>query len=129
VSSGTRVPDDIGPDAARDLRSEFLRALEELETALAESTAANQAASLRAAEIRALLDAGMSVSEIVLLEEPPLIVELTSDNVKRLYEAGGKLRRLEALALHEEGMTMDTIARLFGVSRQRVSALVNDARS
>jgi hypothetical protein len=129
VNSRTRLSDEIRPLGARDLRSEFLRALEELETALAESTAANQAATLRAAEIRALLDAGMSVSEIVLLEQPPLIVELTSDNVKRLYETGGKLRRLEALALHEEGMTMDTIARLFGVSRQRVSALVNDARS
>jgi predicted transcriptional regulator len=103
--------------------------LEELEIALAESTAANQAATLRAAEIRELLDAGMSVSEIVLLEQPPLIVELTSDNVKRLYNAGGTLRRLEALVLHEEGMTMDTIARLFGVTRQRVSALINDARS
>lgn len=36
------------------------------------------------------------------------------------------MRRTEARALHHEGVTMDKIARLFGVTRQGVSGLLRD---
>jgi hypothetical protein len=108
---------------------EFIHVLDELVRALEESTAANQAAVRRAREIQRDAASGKSVREIVLAEEPPLIVELTRANIERLYDVGGRLRRAEARALHEEGVTMDTIARLFGVTRQRVSALLKGTRS
>ncbi len=39
--------------------------------------------------------------------------------------SGAAWRRAEARALHQEGISMDRIAQLFGVTRQRVSALLN----
>jgi predicted transcriptional regulator len=36
------------------------------------------------------------------------------------------VRRTEARTLHREGLTMDQIAQLFGVTRQRVSALLRE---
>jgi hypothetical protein len=39
--------------------------------------------------------------------------------------AAGRFRREEALALHREGVTITRIGRLFRISRQRASALVN----
>jgi DNA-directed RNA polymerase sigma subunit (sigma70/sigma32) len=65
-------------------------------------------------------------SQIVSEEERPLIVELLTDSVRELDRAGVQVRRHEARALHREGMTMDGIAELFGVSRQRVSALLRE---
>jgi CRP-like cAMP-binding protein len=47
---------------------------------------------------------------------------------ERLAKAASRLRRTQARALREEGMTTDRIAELFGVSRQRVSALLKESR-
>ena len=44
-----------------------------------------------------------------------------------LAEFGARVRRAEAVALYGEGMTMEEIAEKFGVTRQRVSALLRDA--
>ena len=71
---------------------------------------------------------GKSYSEIVPTEERPLIVEMLSDNLERLADVGSKLRRAEAQALYNEGMTMAQIADLFGVSRQRIAVLVRASR-
>lgn len=124
-----RGSDDLAQTSPPAYRDEFLDALAELVSALRDSTEANDAAVRRAAEIQELAASGMSVSDIVRGEAPPLIVELTRDNVRRLYDVGGRLRRAEARALHDEGMTMDAIAQLFGVSRQRVSTLIKDSKS
>jgi predicted transcriptional regulator len=53
-------------------------------------------------------------------------VQLLTENARLLHAYGHRVRRTEARALHREGLTMDEIARLFGVSRQRVSALLRD---
>ncbi|MGY1702933.1 hypothetical protein ACI79C_00010 [Geodermatophilus sp. SYSU D00697] len=78
----------------------------------------------RAAYIRDQRAAGASYREIVPTEPRPLIVELISDTLSQLADAGSRWRRAEARALHGEGLTMDVIARLFGVTRQRVSSLL-----
>ena len=57
-------------------------------------------------------------------EETPLLVQLLTRTTNLLHSYGNRVRRTEAKALHDEGMTMDEIASLFGVSRQRVSALL-----
>jgi DNA-binding transcriptional regulator LsrR (DeoR family) len=54
-------------------------------------------------------------------------VQLITESSKALDTCGASLRRAEAQALHDEGMTMDQIAEHFGVSRQRVSALLRKA--
>jgi len=103
-----------------------LDALDGLVRALRHNQARIEATIARAERIREQREAGLSYREIESGETRPLIVELTRDNLATLVEAGSRLRRAEARALHAEGMTMEQIAELFGVSRQRVSALLRD---
>ena len=71
---------------------------------------------------------GRSYREIFTAEDPPLILDLIRANLQSLLDVGSRLRRAEARALHDQGMTMDQIAELFGVTRQRVSALLREVR-
>ena len=78
----------------------------------------------RARTIRGQRASGLSYEEIVERETRPLIVELLTASMTELSEAGSRWRREEARALYEEGLSMDRIAQLFGVSRQRISTLL-----
>jgi len=78
----------------------------------------------RIAFIREERAKGRSYSEIVRAEDPPLIVQLVTESASALDTFGVRLRRLEATALYSEGLTMEHIAVLFGVTRQRVSTLL-----
>ncbi len=60
-------------------------------------------------------------SVIVPEEERPLIVERARASLNDLVEAAGRLQRAEARALHAEGLSMESIGALFGVTRQRVA--------
>jgi DNA-directed RNA polymerase sigma subunit (sigma70/sigma32) len=64
--------------------------------------------------------------EVIGRAPTPLIVELLAESFNRLAAASARLRRAEAGTLHGEGMTMDEIAVLFGVTRQRVSAVLKE---
>jgi hypothetical protein len=74
-------------------------------------------------------EAGEPWTVIVPTEDKPLVVEMLSANLERLSAAGSRLRRAQAKALHDEGMTMEQIAVCFGVTRQRVSALLKERAS
>lgn len=78
----------------------------------------------RAAELKAQREAGRSYTDIVRDEERPLIVERLTRITTRLADSGSQWRRDEARALHAEGLSMEAIAEMFGVTRQRVSALL-----
>jgi hypothetical protein len=101
-----------------------LDALDELVRALRENASRIEATIERAEQIQRQRDEGLSYREIESGDDRPLIVEMTRDNLANLVHAGSRLRRAEAGALHAEGMTMEQIAELFGVTRQRVSALL-----
>jgi DNA-directed RNA polymerase specialized sigma24 family protein len=107
----------------------FLRALDDLEAALEDNTQRAKAMKRRIASIRKERGNGGTWSTIVSAEAPPLIVQLVSESSRALDEAGSRVRRTEVLALHEEGMTMEQIAAKFGVTRQRVSSLLREART
>jgi len=79
----------------------------------------------RARHIDRQLRAGTAWAAIVEAEEPPLIVELLTESIERLHTASSRFRRAEAHALHTQGLSRQDIARRFGVSRQRVSTLLN----
>jgi DNA-binding transcriptional regulator LsrR (DeoR family) len=83
----------------------------------------------RIAHIRRQRDEGGTWSSIVSAERPPLIVQLVTENSPALDEHGARLRRTEMLALYDESMTMEQIAARFGVTRQRVSSLLGEARA
>jgi DNA-directed RNA polymerase sigma subunit (sigma70/sigma32) len=105
----------------------FLKAVDDLDGALDESLAMTQRMKERIQEIRDGHASGRPLRELVPQEERPLLVQLLTENANLLHSYGTRVRRTEARALHHEGMTMDEIARQFGVTRQRVSALLRDA--
>ena len=77
----------------------------------------------RAAGMR---DTGTSYRQIA--EEEPLFVDFSSGPFRELYDALSALRRRQARALHDEGMTMAELGRLLGVTRQRIAVLLDDER-
>lgn len=103
-----------------------MEALDDLDTALNRSLEMTERMKTRIEEIRRARRAGHSLREIVHNEETPLIVQLLTESTNLLHSYGNRVRRTEAHALHREGMTMDEIAKLFGVTRQRVSALLRE---
>ena len=70
------------------------------------------------------LAAGDPVTDAVVSEPAPRIVELLSLNMAALETKGAEFRAAQARSLHDEGLTMDVIGDLFGVTRQRISALL-----
>jgi hypothetical protein len=105
----------------------FLEALEELERALERTVDMAERMSNRIGYLREQCLTGRPLHEIVRNEDPPLVVQLLTESANVLHTYGTRVRRTEARALHQEGVTMEDIARLFGVSRQRVSALLRDS--
>jgi hypothetical protein len=105
-----------------------LAAFASLERVLIVNERRSRAMRERIAHIRELRAQGLGYREIVPAEEPPLIVELLTESAQELDRAGAEVRRTEARELHREGMTMDRIAHHFGVTRQRVSALLRSGK-
>lgn len=92
---------------------------------LEQTTTDLSSAGERAHQVVADRAEGQSWRDIVIDEDCPLIVEMISRALKDLGAAGSRLRRAEALALLQEGLSVTEISNQFGVSRQRVSTLVN----
>jgi len=105
----------------------FDKALSDLEQALDANARRMTQIKRRIAVIRRQHSAGRSYREIVEATEGDLSVQLITEATQVLDEVGARVRRTEALALHGEGMTMEEIAEKFGVTRQRISALLRDA--
>ena len=105
----------------------FLEALEELERALERTVDMAERMRTRIVYLREQCQTGRPLHEIVRSEDPPLIVQMLTESANVLHTYGTRVRRTEARALHQEGVTMEEIARLFGVTRQRVSALLRDS--
>jgi DNA-directed RNA polymerase specialized sigma subunit len=105
----------------------FDRALGDLERTLDANAKRMAQIKRRIAEIRRQRSAGRSYREIVEATQGDLSVQLITEATQALDEVGARVRRTEALALYREGMTMEEIAERFGVTRQRVSALLRDA--
>ena len=103
------------------------KALRDLERALDANARRTAQIKRRIAEIRRQRSAGRSYREIVEATKGDLSVQLITETTQALAEYGARVRRTEALALYNEGMTMEEIAKKFGVTRQRVSALLREA--
>ena len=108
---------------------QFVEALNELEQALERGIEMTERMRGRIAYLRTEIANGRRLPDIVPAEETPLLVQLLTEAANLLHTYGTRVRRTEARALHREGMTMDEIARLFGVTRQRVSTLLRDSAS
>lgn len=98
------------------------RLVDELDVVVAELARAQE----RAVQLKRERQEGRSWYEIVSAEDRPLIVEQISGAMASLATAGGQWRREQAAALSAENVSINRIAALYGVTRQRVSALLRE---
>ena len=103
---------------------DFLEALTALEETLDDHARRASLIKKRIAQIRRGRSRGASYTELVSNHDNPLIVQLITDSSTALDLRGADVRRAEARALYDEGLTMEQIAERFGVTRQRVSTLL-----
>lgn len=69
---------------------------------------------------------GLAYRQIMPLRRRLDMIEQISTTLRELTKNGHLFRRVEARALYAEGLTMAELATVFGVSRQRVSALLRE---
>jgi hypothetical protein len=100
-------------------------ALDALVRTIEENGRRGEAIVAKARQIEKELAKSHDWATIVAEEEPPLIVELLTRNIEELHLASARFRRAEAHVLYEDGMTINDIASRFGVTRQRISTLLN----
>lgn len=105
-------------------RDELLAALDAMETAARENAARSKEIQARAKRMRAGIAKGTPVAELLSTATGPLSVELVSRNLMTLQDVGSQLRYALAKALRDEGLTIQAIGDYFGVTRQRISALL-----
>lgn len=120
-----RIVDVSSPDTPAD---PVISALDNLVEALSRNIEASELAMRRARIIKELRAKGLEYRVIADETGEPLVVQLVTENLDRLRVYGAQLRHAHAAALHDEGLTMDQIAELFGVTRQRISALLRSGR-
>lgn len=102
------------------------RALENLVTELDACIAELQHARTRSESLLAKRRSGRPWLEVVTGEARPLVVESISTVLGSLATAGHAWRREQASALQGENVSINRIAALFGVTRQRISALLRE---
>lgn len=108
----------VGEDA------QLVSTIDELDAALAENIERSIEVRRRLMTLRTEAERSGSVLAAIEAEPTPRTVELLTENVETLHSAGARLRAAQALALRAEGLTIEAIADLFGVTRQRISALL-----
>ncbi len=105
-------------------RRELRAALAEIDAATRENVARSQEIQARVEWLIESLDDGTDIVEMAKNEPKPKMVEMITTNIETLQSIGSQVRQAEARALRSEGATMEWIADLFGVTRQRISALL-----
>ena len=103
-----------------------VRALGELMTVLDSCMAELGGARQRAEKLLEERETGRAWLDIVTAESRPLVVEQISSVMASLASAGGAWRREQAHALASEQVSINRIAAMFGVTRQRISALLRE---
>ena len=103
-----------------------LQALEALVADLDLCIAELERARTRAGHLLRDRAAGGPWLEVVTTESRPLVVESISTVLGTLATAGHAWRMEQAAALRAEDVSINRIAALFGVTRQRISALLRE---
>ncbi|WNV75107.1 hypothetical protein [Geodermatophilus sp. DSM 44513] len=109
-----------------DEQDPAVRALRELMTVLDTCMVELGGARERAEKLLEERLTGRAWLDIVTAESRPLVVEQISTVMAALASAGGAWRREQAHALAAEQVSINRIAAMFGVTRQRISALLRE---
>jgi len=104
-----------------------VRALDALSGTLAELRRDAQSLEERVQELRRRRMEGRAWRDILSDEEPPAAMQVVSRMLAGLAKASGTLRKELVDALRREGVSIPAIAKLFGVTHQRISNLVRRA--
>ncbi len=116
-------PERAGDAAADPAADALARLLTELDDCIAQLEHARSRASTLLENRRS----GRPWLEVVTAEDRPLVVESISTVLGSLATAGHAWRREQAVALQAEQVSINRIAALFGVTRQRISALLRES--
>jgi hypothetical protein len=106
----------------------FVEALDDLVAAFSRTVAAQPTVEANAERLKAEHEQGTVFADVVASPHMGELRDTIGSCVSDLIDAGARFRRLLARSLHDEGMTMEQIASLLGVSRQRVSVLLSRRR-
>ena len=112
------LPTPPGDDAEQAL----VALLGELERCIVELERSRERSEILLQERRS----GHSWLDIVSRQSRPLVVERISSVLSGLASAGHAWRREQAAALQREQVSINRIAAMFGVTRQRISALLKE---
>lgn len=104
----------------------LLETLDDLLVSADENIKRAQLIKRRVANLRRQVAKGVPLAEVVAATPNPVIVELITENIEALQSVGSRVRWAQASALRSEGLSITAIANLFGVTRQRVSALLKN---
>ena len=117
----------MNTDPPRGTDDAAVEALEGLIACLGASIEELERARARAEQLLIDRRAGHPWLDLVTEEARPLVVESISTVLGSLATAGHAWRREEAAALQREKVSINRIASLFGVTRQRISALLRES--
>jgi len=109
-------------------RARLVKRLCEIEAALGDNIERSTEIRRRVVAFHTAIDNGADVTALVEDEDKPRTVEMLSENLAILEDVGSSFRQSLAQALRSEGMTIQTIGQLFGVTRQRISALLKQGQ-
>lgn len=122
-SDPKRQPEVVSPER-REATHRLIEVLHQLDEMADANIDRSREIKTRIRRLVQGLEAGAELPEILAAEGPPYLPGLISANIEALHDEGAALRKAEAAALRAYGYTMEEIAALFGVSRQRISALL-----
>ncbi len=100
-------------------------ALDQIANAADETALDQQRLARRARSMSRQRRLGWSWPQILERERQPGLLILLNRSVRRLHEVSGRFRPILAKALGDEGLSTRQIAKMLGVSHQRISAMLN----
>jgi hypothetical protein len=105
------------------------RALDDVAEVADETARDQQCLARRARSMSQQRRSGSSWLEILQRERKPGLLVLMTRSARRLNEVSGRFRPVLGQALVDEGLSTRQVARMFGVTRQRISAMLSRAGS
>ena len=105
---------------------DVLTALEQVSAALAASEGRARQIVERGEYLARQRAAGQSWRDITESESNPRTADLLRDSMEAILRANSRYRRALVRELYADGATMQRIAELLGITRQRVAVLLKD---
>jgi len=116
----------VGDERVEQLRAEYLVAIDHVQRASEQTIVALQA-TLDAREVtREVVERGRPLIELQNVIKPQELRASVAKALGELERTRHDAQRLLFQLLHAEGQTMADIGRMWGISRQLVSRLVNE---